>query len=46
VREWSLAERPFVEDQRPWLRSFITVATASEVAHDPSTQVVVGPPLR
>src|SRR3954470_23860779 len=41
VREWSLAERPFVEDQPPWLRSFITVATAAEVAHDPSTQVVV-----
>src|SRR4051812_43885380 len=36
-------ELPFVEPQRPLERSFMTVARAPDVAHDPST---VAPALR
>ena len=46
VERWMREELPFVEQQRPWERSFLTVAGASDVAHDPSTEVVVAPPLR
>jgi uridine kinase len=45
VERWMREELPFLEDQRPWRRSFITVAGAPELAHDPTTDVVVAPPL-
>jgi len=45
VRDWMREELPFVEAQRPWERSVITVAGDPELAHDPATEVLVAPPL-
>src|SRR3954470_19740915 len=46
VERWMQQEVPFLERQRPWERSFMTVAGASDVVHEPSSEVVVAPPLR
>jgi hypothetical protein len=34
---------PFITDQRPWEQAFVIVAGASDVAHDPYTEVVLAP---
>jgi len=46
VREWRLEELPFVEDQRPWERSFVTVSGTPLLPHDPAHELIVAPALR
>jgi hypothetical protein len=46
VREWEEWEReeiPFLQADRPWDRADFIVGTASELPHDPATEVSVAP---
>jgi hypothetical protein len=46
VRRWMQEELPFVEDQRPWERSLVTVSGTPLLPHDPDTQLIVAPALQ
>jgi uridine kinase len=41
--EWQAAEDPFQADQRPWERAGLIVSGASDVPHDPRSELVVAP---
>lgn len=42
---WMGEEFPFVAEQRSWERAFVVAAGTSDLAHDPTTEVVLAPPV-
>ena len=44
-QEWMSEEIPFLAEDRPWERAAVIAAGSSDLEHDPSTQVVLSPPL-